>query len=82
MVGQDAAPHRFYQDTSLYTPRHNNILFANDHQLTIPGSLPQRPKNFNQFGKAANIVLNTFNVVKAPDTVVHQYDVSFPVPPV
>ncbi|KAI4955490.1 hypothetical protein J4E91_001351 [Alternaria rosae] len=45
--------------------------------LTIPGSLPQRPKNFNQFGKAANIVLNTFNVIKSPNTVVHQYDLNY-----
>ncbi|CAN9089423.1 unnamed protein product [Alternaria alternata] len=45
--------------------------------ITIPGSLPQRPKNFNQFGKAANIMLNTFNVIKAPNTVVHQYDLNY-----
>jgi eukaryotic translation initiation factor 2C len=80
MVGQAAYPNRFYQDTSLYTPRHNNIIFTNDYQLTIPGSLPQRPKNFNQYGRAANIVLNTFNVIKAPNTIVHQYDVSVIVP--
>ncbi|KAL1800152.1 hypothetical protein ACET3X_000494 [Alternaria dauci] len=45
--------------------------------ITIPGSLPQRPKNFNQFGKAANVMLNTFNVMKAPNTVVHQYDLNY-----
>lgn len=80
MIGQKAPPRRFYQDTSFYTPRHDNLIFANDHKITIPGSLPQRPKNFNQFGKAANIMLNTFNVIKAPNTVVHQYDVSFLLP--
>ncbi|KAF1920317.1 ribonuclease H-like domain-containing protein [Ampelomyces quisqualis] len=45
--------------------------------ITIPSSLPQRPKNFNTFGKETVITLNTFNVVKTPDTVVHQYDLHF-----
>ncbi|KAF1950228.1 eukaryotic translation initiation factor 2C 2 [Byssothecium circinans] len=42
-----------------------------------PAGLPQRPAKFNQNGKEAPIVLNTFNVIKAPDHVVHQYDVAW-----
>lgn len=68
-------PTRFYQDTHLFRPKHANI-FIDHHQITIPGSLPQRPKNFNTFGRECAITLNTFNVVKTPNTVVHQYDVS------
>ncbi|KAH7394184.1 Piwi domain-containing protein [Phaeosphaeria sp. MPI-PUGE-AT-0046c] len=45
--------------------------------FSIPNSLPQRPKNFNSFGKECLITLNTFNVVKTPNTVVHQYDLHF-----
>ncbi|KAF1839791.1 Piwi-domain-containing protein [Decorospora gaudefroyi] len=45
--------------------------------ITIPSSLPQRPKNFNINGKECAIKLNTFNVAKAPDTIVHQYDLSY-----
>jgi eukaryotic translation initiation factor 2C len=39
--------------------------------------LPQRPKNFNTYGKETSIMLNTFNVAKIPSSVVHQYDISF-----
>ncbi|KAF1946406.1 Piwi-domain-containing protein [Clathrospora elynae] len=45
--------------------------------LAIPGSLPQRPKKFNTYGKECGITLNTFNVVKTPTAVVHQYDLSY-----
>ncbi|KAJ4987318.1 eukaryotic translation initiation factor 2c [Stagonosporopsis vannaccii] len=45
--------------------------------LSIPSSLPQRPKNFNTYGKETTIMLNTFNVVKPPSTIVHQYDVAY-----
>ncbi|RAR09531.1 Piwi-domain-containing protein [Stemphylium lycopersici] len=55
---------------------HANIIVDNYYQLTAPNSLPQRPKNLNQYGKAVGITLNTFNVDKAPSTVVHQYDAS------
>jgi len=60
-----------------YRPRHANIGIDIDYQITIPSSLPQRPKNFNTFGKECGITLNTFNIVKTPDTIVHQYDVHF-----
>ena len=77
MVGQ--AP-RCYQDASLYNIRHNNIIVANnDDQMALPASLPQRPKNFNQYGKAATVIINTFNVLKMPNSIVYQYDVSCPV---
>ncbi|KAF3005095.1 hypothetical protein E8E13_009910 [Curvularia kusanoi] len=45
--------------------------------FAIPSSLPQRPKNFNTYGKEATITLNTFNVIKPPSIAVHQYDVSY-----
>ena len=74
MVGQ--AP-RCFQDAALYNPRHNNIIVANDdHQMTLPATLPQRPKNFNQFGRAVSVIINTFNVMKMPNAIVFQYDVS------
>ena len=67
-----------YQDIYSYRPRHANMDFnSRDPQLTIPSALPQRPKNFNSYGKETTIMLNTFNVVKAPNTIVHQYDVAF-----
>jgi eukaryotic translation initiation factor 2C len=77
MVDSAQTP-RFYQDTSLFRPRHDNIIVNLDYQLAVPGSLPQRPKKFNEYGKATSIVLNTFNVTKTPNTVVYQYDVSLP----
>ncbi|CAO2656388.1 Nn.00g051910.m01.CDS01 [Neocucurbitaria sp. VM-36] len=45
--------------------------------ITIPSALPQRPKNFNSFGKECGLTLNTYNVVKSPNTVVHQYDLNY-----
>ncbi|KAF2129769.1 eukaryotic translation initiation factor 2C 2 [Dothidotthia symphoricarpi CBS 119687] len=45
--------------------------------MSIPDTLPQRPKNFNIYGKECAITLNTFNVAKAPSTVVHQYDIAW-----
>ncbi|KAF2031818.1 Piwi-domain-containing protein [Setomelanomma holmii] len=45
--------------------------------MTIPHALPQRPKNFNTYGKEVSITLNTFNVAKVPNTVVYQYDINF-----
>ncbi|EOA89671.1 uncharacterized protein SETTUDRAFT_159260 [Exserohilum turcica Et28A] len=45
--------------------------------ITVPHKLPQRPQSFNPHGKAVGIVLNTFNVIKSPNTVVHQYDLHF-----
>jgi eukaryotic translation initiation factor 2C len=68
-------PH-MHQDIYSYRPRHANMDF-NMEQLTIPNALPQRPKNFNTYGKETTITLNTFNVLKAPNTIVHQYDVSY-----
>ncbi|KAK1917141.1 hypothetical protein P3342_011986 [Pyrenophora teres f. teres] len=47
--------------------------------MKLPDSLPQRPKNFNQYGKAATVIINTFNVLKMPNTVVYQYDVTYTV---
>lgn len=67
-----------YQDIYSYRPRHANMIFdSHSSQLTIPAALPQRPKNFNTYGKETTIMLNTFNVVKPPNIVVHQYDVSY-----
>jgi eukaryotic translation initiation factor 2C len=68
---------QLYQDVSSYRPRHANIGIDYVGQLTLPKSLPQRPKNFNNFGKECGITLNTFNVVKTPNTIVHQYDLHF-----
>ncbi|KAF1843981.1 eukaryotic translation initiation factor 2C 2 [Cucurbitaria berberidis CBS 394.84] len=45
--------------------------------IEIPHALPHRPKNFNQYGRECGIMLNTFNVVKTPNTVVHQYDLNY-----
>ena len=70
-----ASAPRLFQDFYSYRPRHANVTI-DDEQITLPDSLPQRPKNFNTFGKETSITLNTFNVVKAPSTIVHQYDVS------
>lgn len=67
----------FYQDVSSYRPRHANIGIDIDYQITIPNSLPQRPKIFNSQGSACQVTLNTFNVLKSPNTIVHQYDVLF-----
>ena len=50
---------------------------AKHPQLTIPAALPQRPNDANLYGKHTAIMLNTFNVVKASNTIVHQYDVAF-----
>jgi hypothetical protein len=83
MVDQNTQPPRFYQDTTLWHGRNDTIIFSNgDHQLATPDALPQRPANFNQYGKACNIILNTFNLEKIPQTLVHQYDVSLPSAPV
>lgn len=69
---------QMFQDIYSYRPRHNNMIFnSRDEQHTIPASLPQRPKNLNSYGKECTIILNTFNVLKAPNRVVYQYDVSF-----
>lgn len=76
MASQEQNP-RFYQDISSYKPRHANIAIDDYDQMTIPHSLPQRPRNFNTYGKDVNITLNTFNVVKTPGTIVHQYDLHF-----
>ena len=65
-------------ETLYYAPRHLNMDFSSRAaQESIPTSLPQRPKNFNTYGKEATIMLNTFNVIKPPTIIVHQYDVSF-----
>jgi eukaryotic translation initiation factor 2C len=71
------APPQIFQDLASYRPRHANIKVDLGYQFSVPSSLPQRPKNFNTFGKEALITLNTFNVVKAPNTVVYQYDLHF-----
>jgi eukaryotic translation initiation factor 2C len=70
-------PPAFYQDISSYRPRHANISIDVEYQIASPHSLPQRPKNFNSFGRECGIMLNTFNVVRTPNTIVHQYDVHF-----
>jgi eukaryotic translation initiation factor 2C len=49
----------------------------NDFQVNVGTDLPSRPQTFNQYGRAVGVTLNTFNVNKAPNTVVHQYDVSY-----
>ncbi|KAH9879905.1 hypothetical protein J1614_001929 [Plenodomus biglobosus] len=61
------------QDSGSYRPRHANIGIDHD-QITIPHALPTRPKNFNSYGKECGITLNTFNLVKTPETIVYQYD--------
>ncbi|KAH9862201.1 hypothetical protein IAQ61_010404 [Plenodomus lingam] len=66
--------HRLMQDTSNFRPRHANIGFDGGFKIKIPHALPARPKNFNAYGKECAVTLNTFNVTKAPDTIVHQYD--------
>ncbi|EMD96783.1 hypothetical protein COCC4DRAFT_142403 [Bipolaris maydis ATCC 48331] len=45
--------------------------------VNVGSDLPARPETFNQNGKPVNITLNTFNVDKAPNTIVHQYDLHF-----
>jgi eukaryotic translation initiation factor 2C len=76
MTSSNRTPH-FYQDIASYRPRHANIGIDFVGQLTLPQSLPQRPKNFNTFGRECGITLNTFNVIKTPNTIVHQYDLNF-----
>jgi hypothetical protein len=75
IMASQSIPH-MHQDFYSYHPRHANMDF-NTRQLSIPAALPQRPKNFNTYGKETTITLNTFNVLKAPNTVVHQYDVAY-----
>lgn len=55
---------------------YRNKIVDNSFQVNIGSDLPARPETFNQNGKPVGITLNTFNVDKAPKTVVHQYDVS------
>ncbi|KAF2730445.1 Piwi-domain-containing protein [Polyplosphaeria fusca] len=45
--------------------------------FTIPDGFVTRPKKFNNQGKEISVKLNTFNVLQAPSTTVHQYDVSW-----
>jgi eukaryotic translation initiation factor 2C len=69
------APQNLYPNPNL---RHFNMDFNSPTiQEAVPSSLPQRPKNFNTYGKETTIMLNTFNVIKPPTILVHQYDVSF-----
>jgi eukaryotic translation initiation factor 2C len=70
---------RFFQDLNTYRPRNANISVAGIDldQEKNPHALPQRPKNFNTYGKETSIMLNTFNILKTPETIVHQYDVNF-----
>jgi eukaryotic translation initiation factor 2C len=68
---------QFFQDIASYRPRHANIGIDIEYQFSVPAALPQRPKNFNTYGREVNIILNTFNVLKTPNTIVHQYDVHF-----
>lgn len=66
------------KDIPVFVHRHANVdLNSRTTQEGIPSTLPQRPKNFNTYGKETTIMLNTFNVIKAPSMIVHQYDVSF-----
>ncbi|KAF2871011.1 eukaryotic translation initiation factor 2C 2 [Massariosphaeria phaeospora] len=44
---------------------------------TIPDSLPARPAKLNTNGREIGLTLNTFNVIQAPNTIVHQYDVAW-----
>ena len=67
-----------FQDIYSYRPRHANMIFnSHDSQHKLPDSLPQRPKTLNTYGKECTITLNTFNVLKQPNRVVYQYDVSY-----
>jgi len=74
MASSDPTP-RLYQEG--FRPRHANIGIDIDYQITIPQALPARPKQFNTHGRECGITLNTFNVVKTPNTIVHQFDVNF-----
>jgi eukaryotic translation initiation factor 2C len=76
MTSQDPTP-RLFMDMMSYRPRHANIGVDHDYQLSIPSALPQRPKNFNTFGRECGITLNTFNIATDSSKVVHQYDVHF-----
>ncbi|RMZ70216.1 eukaryotic translation initiation factor 2c [Pyrenophora seminiperda CCB06] len=59
-------------------PRNNNIIVSdNDPQMKIPCCLPQRPKLFNQHGRPATVIVNTFNVIKMPTSIVYQYDINY-----
>lgn len=44
-----------------YNPRHANVGIDIGMQVSNPGALPARPKNFNTFGKECGITLNTYN---------------------
>jgi eukaryotic translation initiation factor 2C len=71
---------QMFQDIYSYTyrPRHANMDFnSRSSQQSIPQALPQRPKNLNTYGKECAITLNTFNVLKAPNKVVFQYDIAY-----
>lgn len=76
MSGSNQTP-PCYQDNASYRPRHANIGVNIDYQISIPSSLPARPKNLNTYGRECGITLNTFNIKAVPDKIVHQYDVSF-----
>jgi eukaryotic translation initiation factor 2C len=69
---------QMFQDIYSYRPRHANMIFnSRDEQQALPASFPQRPKTLNSYGKECTITLNTFNVLKQPNRVVYQYDVSY-----
>jgi hypothetical protein len=50
-----------------------NVRFIEE---SIPGSLPQRPKNSNTYGNEVTVMLNTFNTIKPPTIMIRQYDVA------
>ncbi|KAF2470296.1 eukaryotic translation initiation factor 2C 2 [Lindgomyces ingoldianus] len=45
--------------------------------IEIPDSLPYRPSKFNTLGTELAVTLNTYNVIQAPSTTVHQYDIAW-----
>lgn len=60
-----------------YMEFRNFNIVTNTFEYPIPNSLPQRPNKFNNLGREINLTLNTFNVLQAPNTIVHQYDVAW-----
>ncbi|KAH6511572.1 hypothetical protein HBI81_243350 [Parastagonospora nodorum] len=72
-----SAVEQLFQGVASCKPRRASIGDETDYQSPISHALPDRPKNFNTSGRECGITLNTFNVIKTPNTIVYQYDLYF-----
>ncbi|KAH5703723.1 hypothetical protein HBI18_255300, partial [Parastagonospora nodorum] len=64
-----SAVEQLFQGVASCKPRRASIGDETDYQSPISHALPDRPKNFNTSGRECGITLNTFNVIKTPNTI-------------